>query len=34
MKKIVFLDKSLEELAEYKFSQPKLVFKVFDLGTS
>ena len=31
MRKIVFLDDALNELNEYKFSQPKLVFKVFEL---
>ena len=29
--KVVFLEESLNELSQYKFSQPKLVFKVFEL---
>jgi toxin YoeB len=31
MRKIAFLEDALEELNDYKFSQPKLVFKVFEL---
>ncbi len=31
MRKIVFVDAALNELNDYKFSQPKLVFKVFEL---
>ena len=31
MRKIVFIDEALTELNDYKFSQPKLVFKVFEL---
>ena len=33
MRKIVFVDDALNELNDYKFSQPKLVFKVFELIT-
>lgn len=29
--KVAFLEKSLEELAEYKFSQSKLIFKILEL---
>ena len=31
MRKVIFLEDAITELNEYKFSQPKLVFKVFDL---
>jgi toxin YoeB len=31
MRQIVFLEDALNELNDYKFSQPKLVFKVFEL---
>lgn len=31
MRKIVFVDDALTELNNYKFSQPKLIFKVFEL---
>jgi toxin YoeB len=31
MRKIVFVDDALNELNDYKLSQPKLVFKVFEL---
>jgi toxin YoeB len=31
MRQIVFLEDALSELNDYKFSQPKLVFKVFEL---
>jgi toxin YoeB len=29
--KVIFLEESLNELSQYKFSQPKLVFKVLEL---
>jgi hypothetical protein len=31
MRQIVFLEDAFNELNDYKFSQPKLVFKVFEL---
>lgn len=31
MRKIVFIDDALKELNDYRFSQPKFVFKVFEL---
>lgn len=31
MRKIVFAEDALNELNDYKFGQPKLVFKVFEL---
>lgn len=31
MRKIVFVEDALNELNDYKLSQPKLVFKVFEL---
>lgn len=31
MRKVVFLEKSLDELKQYKNSEPKLVFKIFEL---
>lgn len=34
MRKIVFLNDAINELNAYKFSQPKLVFKVFELIVS
>ncbi len=29
--KVIFLDSALEDLANYKYSNPKLAFKVMDL---
>lgn len=31
MRQIIFVDDALTELNEYKFSQPKLVFKILEL---
>jgi toxin YoeB len=31
MRKVSFLEDAIQELNEYKFGQPKLVFKIFDL---
>lgn len=31
MRKISFIEKSLQELREYKTSEPKLVFKILEL---
>lgn len=31
MRKTAFINDAIEELEAYKFSQPKLVFKIFEL---
>lgn len=31
MRRVTFLEEAIQELHSYKFSQPKLVFKVFEL---
>ena len=33
MRRVTFLEDAMQELQSYKFSQPKLVFKIFELIT-
>lgn len=34
MRNVTFVEDAIQELAEYKFSQPKLIFKILDLITA